>query len=100
MAEVDTSIYSNIKQPDPLALLNNVIETQSKITQNKLLRRELGSAQATGSAVQDAIGPDGMIDTNKLLENAKRSPEGMGAPEIANIAAELKGKNIANTQAG
>lgn len=74
---VDTSIYSNLtapKPPDVLGMASSVAGTVNALNQNKLFGQTFGARQAIGQAYQQSIGPDGQLDTNKLLSNVANDP--------------------------
>lgn len=78
MAEIDASIYGQLRHPDPLGTAQKVTDYDTSVQQNKLATMEAEGRRALGQAIQEATGADGQIDQVKLGEILKR-PENYAA---------------------
>lgn len=94
---IDTSIYDQIKQPDPLATYGQFLDIQNKQNTNKLAQMEIQGKQALGQAIQEATGPDGQVDSNKLGNILKDPKNYAAAAAGAALGLDLTGKQLANT---
>lgn len=90
MAEVDTSIYKQQPQQNPLQMLTQIGQAAGS----------LGDI-AAGQAVQGAMGPDGQIDRNQLAKLLTGSVAGsMKAIPTLNALEQLKSAGFAADQSG
>lgn len=81
---------------DPLKLLGAL----NQVNQLKLFEQTYNSRKAVGEATQEAIQPDGSIDTVRLMHGIKNRPDaGFGAAEAAAGALSRQGQQIQNTTA-
>lgn len=94
---IDTSVYGNIKQPDPFGTLGSMVGIQQGVAQNKLLQLQLLGKTAGAQALKDSIGPDGQLDPVKLGTNLKNAP-GVATTEALPTATTVVGGQIANKQ--
>lgn len=100
MAEVDASIYGQLRHPDPLGTAQKVQDYDTSVQQNKLVTMEAQGKQRLGQAVQEATGPDGQVDQVKLSEILKRPENYSAAAAGAQLGLGLQQGQIANTKAG
>lgn len=98
---VETGMYSNIKQPDPVGMLKDMTGLSTGIAQNKLLQFDLLGKTEGGKALQDALDPKtGELDINRLINNLKTNPAGAAAtPQVLPGAISAVGGQIANKTA-
>lgn len=90
MAEVDTSIYRQPPQQNPLQQLTQIGQAADSL-----------GGIAAGQAVQGAMGPDGQIDRNQLAHLLTQSVAGsMKAIPTLNALEQLKSAGFAADQAG
>lgn len=97
---VDTSIYGSLlQQRDPLQALSSIAATNNALmnnrlmqNQNALFQQEFRAKQAMGQIMQGAVGPDGKVDYNKVIQGAATSPD------AAFLAPDLIAKGYQNQQ--
>lgn len=94
---IDTSVYGNIKQPDPFGTLGSMVGIQQGVASNKLLQLQLLGKTAGAQALKDSIGPDGQLDPVKLGTNLKNAP-GVATTEALPTATTVIGGQITNRQ--
>jgi hypothetical protein len=81
---------------DPTKLLGLV----GQLNQNALFQQTFKARKAIGGAYQGAIGEDGSIDQQKLMQGIKDNPDaGFMAGEASAGALDRQGKQISNTSA-
>lgn len=89
--------------PPQSALANDpakVIGLMNALNQNKLFEQSFAARKAIGGAYQEAIQPDGSIDTQTLMRNIKGNPDaGFMAGEASAGALDREGKQISNATA-
>lgn len=67
---VDTSIYGQIAQPNPLASLGSMATTAGAINQNRLFQQQFNTNLGVSKIYKDAINPsDGTLDPSKINLN-------------------------------
>lgn len=103
-AGFDTSIYKVPEQPDPLNRLTGLLQMQGALQSQEIQRETLNrlrSEQAVGQAYQQAVGPDGQVDINKLGGIIAKDPRAAyGASAGLRDAITARGNQIGNQQAG
>ncbi|ACS41683.1 hypothetical protein [Methylorubrum extorquens] len=103
-AGFDTSIYKVPEQPDPLNRLTGLLQMQGALQEQEIQRETLNrlrSEQAAGQAYQQAVGPDGQVDVNKLGGIIAKDPNAAySASQALRDATSLRGGQIGNQQAG
>lgn len=103
-AGFDTSIYKTAEQPDPLNRLTGLLQMQGALQSQEIQRETLSrlrSEQAAGQAYQQAVGPDGQVDVNKLGGIIAKDPNAAySASQALRDATSLRGGQIGNQQAG
>lgn len=67
----DTPMYPTPQAPNPLGQVGQLVGLERGVMQNKLLRGNL----AMGKNYQQATGPNGQIDTNKLISMTAQNPQ-------------------------
>lgn len=102
-AGFDTSIYKTPEQPDPLNRLTSLLQMQGALQSQEIQRETLNrlrSEQAAGQAYQQAVGPDGQVDVNKLGGIIAKDPRAAyAASQALREASSLRGSQIGNQQA-
>lgn len=100
MAEVDASIYGNVRTPDPLSTIQNLAWTGNLLTENRLAQFGLQGRQVGGSILQQATNPDGSINYAKVMDLVRTTPGGAAAAaEVLPAATSIQGGQIANQTA-
>lgn len=98
---VDTSIYGLLKPVDPMATINELANTGSAISQNRLLQFDLAGKNALAAAVQGAIDPGtGQFDTNALVRSLQQPGNAPAAAIGTGLALDYAGKQLGNVGAG
>lgn len=100
MADVN-ALYPTPPQPtqgilsgDPLKAIGLI----GQLNQNALFQQTFGARKAIGEAYQEAIRPDGSIDTQKLMRGIQSRPDaGFMAGEAAAGALTRQGQQLSNT---
>lgn len=100
MAEVDTSIYGKLQQPNALGVAQQVQDYDTSVQQNKLVTMEAQGKRLLGQAVQQATGPDGNVDQAKLGEILKRPEYYPAAAAGAQLGLGLQQGQQAVTKSG
>jgi hypothetical protein len=104
MADVN-ALYPQAPAPaQPAANLMNdpakVMGLIGQLNQNALFQQSFNARKAIGSAYQEAIQPDGSIDTQALMRAIKANPDaGFMAGDAAAGALSRQGQQISNTTA-
>ena len=66
--------YTQLQQPtNPFDMIGKVATAANAIQQNILMRKSMAAQQATGQAILGHVGPDGVVDTNRLMSDASNS---------------------------
>lgn len=97
---VSADPYAQIKQTNPLDTVGGFLDLQKKVQENALTKMALEGKTGLGKAIQAATGPDGVVDTVKLSNILAEPNNYAAAAEGAALGLDIKGKQIANTQAG
>lgn len=97
---VDSSIYGDLKQPDPLGVAKSVNEYQAGVSQNRLLQMQVTGREQLGKAVQEATDANGVVDQAKLSEILKRPENWAAASEGAKFGVDLRGGQLSNEKSG
>ena len=101
MAEVDTSIYHNIQQPDPLGVAQKALDFSQGVTNNKLLQMQLAGRRQLGFAVQQATDPQtGQVDTARLSKILMQPENYAAAAEGAKFGLDVQSGQLTNTRSG
>lgn len=85
MAQVDTSIYGRVAQPDfasPLQALAVGQGIASNAQRNRLTEMALQRQQGVDAAYAGALGADGKLDRNRLTAALAQSGQGSAIPEV------------------
>jgi len=86
---------SNALSGDPARVIGMV----GQLNANALFQQQFNARKAIGQAYQGAIGDDGSIDTQKLMQGIKDNPDaGFMAGEASAGALDRQGKQIDNAQ--
>lgn len=98
MAQIDTSIYSNIKPvqlENPLAQYAQLAQVQNAQNQNRLAdlaygekQREISQTNALNDIYKNAVGADGKIDRQKVFTGAAQGGLGNKLPALQKVFAE------------
>lgn len=72
---VDTSLYGNIAQPNPLGQMGQMLQVQSAMNQNALFQQQFAARQALGQLAQSSVDPaTGQMDWNKYSLSISTDP--------------------------
>ena len=93
MADFGWANNQDWQPPNTLQNYGNALDVQRKQLENQLLRGRI----AGGQSVQGAIGPDGTVDVNALMQGIKSNPAAApAAMDYAQGATELNQKQTGN----
>ena len=93
---IDTSIYDQANKPsvqlqDPMQQLGQIANAQNAVNQNRLFQQQNAAQMAIGRAVQQATGPDGVVDTGKVNRLVSQNPDAsFGAQGAATTQQDLQ----------
>lgn len=107
MAQVDTSFYNQQPQPDIMGGIGKTVGVANALTQNRglntevnMLQSEYGAQKAQGSALLNAIGPDGKFNSTNAFSNLSSNPAaGYGILPIIQGVTATQGGQISNAGA-
>ena len=95
---VDTSIYDNLKTPNPLETLSNLTNLQSTTNQNKLFQQEYNSKLGMSQIYKEAIDPEtGQINPQKLNQLIAGPNSGnitLGLPQAIQNSQQAQQRNV------
>ncbi|WP_213773432.1 hypothetical protein [Bradyrhizobium sp. dw_78] len=96
-----SSLYPQPVAPPQNALLSDpskILGIVGQLNQNALFSQQFNARKAIGQAYQNAIQPDGSIDTRALMQSIKENPDaGFMAGEASQGALARQGQALSNT---
>jgi hypothetical protein len=102
MGDVASPAYPTLQPVQGNALMSDpskVLGIIGQLNQNALFQQQFNARKAVGQAYQNAIQPDGSIDTQSLMQGIKSSPDAaFMAGEAASGALSRQGQQIDNAQ--
>lgn len=97
---VDTSLYQNLKTPDPTQNIGQLLQMQNVSNQNRLFQQQYGSNVALSQAVKNSIDPQsGSFDINKFTSEVGSGPAAYQLPQMMTQIYQMGKERAGSAQA-